>query len=506
MTAPDSSTPDWILKARELAIRTARTVRDSLLLAEHAVKNAAEIYKAVDRDTRTVARDAVALWHATAEAGREMQARAQATPRVARVLSEMVRLATAYRLIHLKAAFLSPERAAAELDALHAKEAARVRVFCEELGGGILKVGQFVSCRADLLPAPWLAELSLLQDRVPPEDPEAIRALLEAELGKPIAEVFAEFDVTPIAAASLAQVHRATLHGGRDVAVKIQRPNIAQVIGSDRRALALLADLLGPILPGLDAKAVATELARSLEAELDYRAEARHASAFRAALAPIGVSVPEIDPALSTDKILVMDLVVAGERLVDYVQASYQREDGVADRERVLALLARSVADAVLVHGLVHADPHPGNFLVRPGGELVLLDFGAVTVLTEDERQAYVALLPVMFAGDLQKMLPLLERLGFHAPDPEVPAIYAREVIGRVLASNDLSGIDPRAELERGLAIAREHPGLIVPGHFVQLGRSLAGLAGLFLAHAPSLQLGKLLLETVIRAGQGGRG
>jgi len=498
MTAPDSSIPAWLLRARELARRTARTVRDSLVLAEHAVKNAAEIVKAVDRDSRAVAHDAVALWRATADAAREMQARAQATPRVARVLSEMVRLATAYRLHHLKAAFLSDERAEVELQALHAREAARVRALCEELGGGILKVGQFVSCRADLLPAAWLAELSQLQDRVPADAPDAVRALLEEELGRTIEEVFASFEVEPIAAASLAQVHRATTLDGRPVAVKIQRPGIAQVIGSDRRALALLADLLGPILPGLDAKAVATELARSLEAELDYRAEAAHAAAFRAALSGIGVAVPEIDTTLSTGRVLVMELV-AGERLVDFVVASYGR-DATEERERVLASLARSVADAVLVHGLVHADPHPGNFLVRPGGELVLLDFGAVTVLTEDERRAYVELMPVMFAGDMARMLPLLTRLGFSAPDPEVPAIYAREVIGRVLASNDLSGIDPRAELERGLAIARDHPGLVVPGHFVQLGRSLAGLSGLFLVHAPTLQLGKLLLETVVRA------
>ncbi|MFO0746861.1 MAG: AarF/UbiB family protein [Myxococcota bacterium] len=499
MSNPTDVSNRWLDAMRDLVGRTAQTVRQSLAMADRVVQNAAELVAGLDRDARSVARDAVQLWATVAEAGREMQAHAQATPRMTRVLGEVVRLAGAYRLYNLKAPFLAPEAAKAALDATHRREAARVRAFCEELGGGVLKVGQFLSCRADLLPEPWLAELSLLQDRVPPEPPEVIAAFLEAELGGPLAEKLPGFDVTPIAAASLAEVHVARLPDGTPVAVKVQRPGIAEVIATDRRALSMVAELLASLVPQVDGRTVARELARSLEDELDYRAEADHAEAFAAALGHLGVIVPRIHREVSTGRVLVMELVEA-ERLNDFLLGSLTREGGEAQREKVLETLARATAEAVLVHGLIHADPHPGNFLVASDARLVLLDFGAVARLTDDERRGYVELLPLVFAGDVTRATALVEKLGFAADDPAVPMMYVREVVASVLASQDLSTIDPRAEMERGLALAQAHPGLKVPAHFVQLGRSLAGLAGLFFAYKPKLALGRIMLETLVRA------
>ncbi|MCC6625154.1 MAG: AarF/ABC1/UbiB kinase family protein [Deltaproteobacteria bacterium] len=488
MTAADpTSSPSSILS------RLAGTIDRSLTLVEQVVRRAGELARAVDRDGRQTARDAVLLWDAVVRAADEARATAGTTPRIARVLGEVARVAAAYRLFHVTSAWRDEAGRQAALEALHARQAERVRVMCTELGGGVLKVGQFLSCRADLLPRAWITELATLQDRVPPEAPDAIVALLEAELGGPLADVLPGFDPTPVAAASLAQVHFAT-HADRPVAVKVQRPGIGQVIAADRRAMRLVADALGTALP-FDATTVLTELARSLHDELDYPAEARYAAAFREALAPLGVRVPAIHH--TTDRVIIMERV-DGARLTDFLDAA-----PLDLRDRVLEALARATAEAVLVHGLVHADPHPGNFLVVDGDDgpaLALLDFGAVTTLTDEERRAYLELLPALFGGQVERAAQLLQRLGFVARDPQVPVAYAREVIGRVLASDDLSGIDPRAELERGLAMARANPDLVVPPHFVQLGRSLAGLAGLFLTYKPRLPLGRVVLETLARA------
>ncbi|MCA9519185.1 MAG: AarF/ABC1/UbiB kinase family protein, partial [Myxococcales bacterium] len=174
----------------------------------------------VRRDARAVRDDSAALW-ATASA---RAALAKETPRFARIVSESLGIIARYRVHQARAEHLDPDVAARRLDALHTRAAERATALCEELGGGVLKLGQTLSARRDLLPAPWVVALARLQDRVPAEATEAVEAALTAAYGAPPSEVFAAFEPEPVAAGSLAQVHRATLEGGERVVLKIQRP------------------------------------------------------------------------------------------------------------------------------------------------------------------------------------------------------------------------------------------------------------------------------------------
>jgi ubiquinone biosynthesis protein len=478
----------------EIVSRARDTALDVLQLAGNAARRAVALVEVIHRDGRQVAVDAVQLWSALRAAADEAAAAWQATPRIAAILKEVARVAAAYQWHTLKAGFL-PETARAAADAaFHTAEAARVTARLEALGGGILKAGQLLSARTDLLPAAWTSALAALQDRVAPEAPAAIAEALAAAFGDP-ASVFADFDPTPVAAASIAQVHRARLHDGRDVAVKVRRPGITTLIAQDQRALTLIGELVGARAPGLDLAPFLAEIARGLGEELDLRDEAAMGLRFAAALSP-DTRVPTAAlPA--TEAVLVMDFI-EGQRLPDFLRGASR-----ADKDALLTALARATADAILVHGLIHADPHPGNFLVTTHPEtgrhqLVMLDFGAALALTDAERHAYLGLLPALFGRNEARVAELLAELGFSAPDPSAPAAFALG-LATSLVPERLADVDLEAELERGLALARTYPGLVVPPHFVRLMRALGALGGLFLAERPDVDLQRLLMQSLMR-------
>jgi ubiquinone biosynthesis protein len=481
----------------EVVSRARDTTLHVLQLAANVTRRAVALAEVIHRDGRQVALDAVRLWSALRSAADEAAAAWQATPRIAAILKELARVAAAYQWHTLKVGFLSEASRAAADEAFHNAEAARVTARLEVLGGGILKAGQLLSARTDLLPAAWTDALSALQDRVAPEDPAAIEAALAEAFGDPTT-VFAAFDATPVAAASIAQVHRARLHDGRDVAVKVRRPGIAALIAQDQRALTLIGELIGARAPGLDLAPFLAEIARGLGDELDLRDEAAMGRRFAAALAP-DTRVPTAAlPA--TESVLVMDFI-EGQRLPDFLQGAHR-----AERDALLTALARATADAILVHGLIHADPHPGNFLVATHAEtgarqLVMLDFGAALALTEPERRAYLALLPALFGRNEARVAELLETLGFSAPDPAAPAAFALG-LATSLVPERLADVDLEAELARGLALARTYPGLVVPPHFVRLMRALGALGGIFLAERPDVDLQRLLMASLMRGAQ----
>lgn len=293
----------------------------------------------------------------------------------------------------------------------HRRGGGRVLDAAEALGGTLIKAGQFASSRPDLLPAAYTETLSSLQDRVPPRPFAVIEEAVVRQLGRPITEVFSEFDEEPLAAASIAQVHRARLLDGREVAVKVQYPGVAALISADLDALEAIFEAVARLEPGIRLKPIADYLRWTLPLELDFRREARSIQELGDALADRDdVVVPGVVGGISTERLLVMDLV-RGVKITD-------KDALVAagiDPAEVAILLNDVYADQLFRRGILHADPHPGNLLVqsvegRP--RLVLLDHGLTVSLESSFISALEKMVAALGEGDLDSLTGTLREAG----------------------------------------------------------------------------------------------
>ena len=272
-----------------------------------------------------------------------------------------------------------------------------VRETFEELGLTFLKFGQVLAMRRDLLPGAYIDELELLHDQLPALGFDAVRATVEAELGAPLTDLFASFSEAPLAAATIAQVHDATLQDGRHVAVKVQRPDLEEMIATDIAALTYLVTLgetLFPRLRALDLPVLVSEFANSLNRETDFSHEARSIMLFRTALADIpDLWIPAVVAECSSENVLTMEFS-DGERVDLYARLHPE------EMPRLINILVRLTLQTIFEEGLFHADPHPGNVLVLPDGRLSLLDFGMTGELDEQMRESLTLLLEAVVKGD----------------------------------------------------------------------------------------------------------
>jgi len=471
-------------------------------LIKHVGVRVNQFAEDVARDAGEVARDAEALARAAQVQWAGLREGAKATPRLGRVVAAGSKLLALWRWHRLRA--LARGEDPVDNPVIHAALAKAAREACVELRGGILKIGQIASCRPDLLPAPWIEELSHLQDRVPPVPVEGIIAEIERELGGPVVDRFAFFDPEAIAAASLAQVHAARLPDGRDVVIKVQVPGIGDVIEADIAALRVLARLARDVIPGVDLAPIVAELSVALITELDYRHEAEHIVEFAAAarLSGDSVVVPAVVPELSTDRILVMERI-EGERLSDAIERVTAAGE-LAARDAICAAIVSSVARQVFVHGIVHGDPHPGNFLVTPAGKLAVLDFGCVLRLSAAERAAWARLFAALIARDEVRAAHELHAIGFEAPAEADLLGLGATIVDALRPGQDVASIDFNAQLaemaERLSAVGRAGASIKIPPSFVLLSRVLATLAGLLVRYQPRLQPFALLAPFVMAA------
>ncbi|MFC4587511.1 ABC1 kinase family protein [Sphaerisporangium corydalis] len=286
-----------------------------------------------------------------------------------------------------------------------------------ELKGGAMKLGQALSIFEAALPpeiaGPYRATLTKLQDAAPPLPASTVRAVLTEQLGDDWRENFLEFDETPTAAASIGQVHKAVWHDGREVAVKIQYPGAGKALLTDFNQLARLGKLFGVLLPGLDIKAVLGELRERISEELDYlrEAEAQHGFA-QAYLDDPDFFVPDVIAA--NEQILVTEWM-EGTPLSKVISAGTKEQ-----RDHTGLLFVRFLFSAPARAGMLHADPHPGNFRVLPDGRLGVLDFGAVNRMPEGYPEVFGTLTRIFNKGDMPTVVQGLRDEGFIRPHIEV--------------------------------------------------------------------------------------
>ncbi|MDQ3911335.1 MAG: AarF/UbiB family protein [Actinomycetota bacterium] len=299
----------------------------------------------------------------------------------------------------------------------HGRGAGRVLDAAKALGGTLVKAAQFASSRPDLLPAPYIESLSELQDRVPPQPWSVIEGAVAREIGRPVREVFEEFDHEPIASASIAQVHRARLTDGRQVAVKVQYPGISNLIEMDLAALESIFGAISRLEPSVGLWPILSYLRWTLPMELDFRREAEVIGNLREALAHRkDAVVPEVIRGLNTERLLVMEFM-EGIKITDrrgLVNAGIEPE-------RVASLLTDVYAEQLFERGVFHADPHPGNLFVQLGPEgpvLVLLDHGLTISVPDELVAAMREAIEALQEGDFEALTGALKRAGLDlSPD-----------------------------------------------------------------------------------------
>ena len=368
-----------------------------------------------------------------------------------------------------------------------ARLARSVRLAMEDGGVTFVKLGQVLSTRRDVLPAEFISELSRLQDDAVGVPWPAIEQVLRSELGAEVDELFASFDRQPIAAASIAQVHAATLLSGARVVVKVRRPDVSQTVDRDLDITGRLAARLERSTSwgrAVGAAGLAAGFAAALREELDLRVEARNMTSVAAASdsrGNDGIAIPVPYQPLCTAGVLVM------ERLDGRPLAAIDARTP-AD---VRAALARSLLDCllrqVMLEGTFHADPHPGNVLLLADGRLGLLDFGSVGRMDAGLRTALQRLLLALDRGDpaglADALLEVVERPG------ELDEPRLERMLGRFLARHTGPGITPDVTMFTDLfRIVSEH-GLAVPPEIAAVFRALATMEGTLTQLAPGFDI-----------------
>jgi len=364
----------------------------------------------------------------------------------------------------------------------------RLRLALEELGPTFIKLGQVLSTRPDLIPPAYVAELTKLQDTVPPEPWEPIREQIESELGGSISELFATVGKEPIAAASLAQVHPATLHDGAPVVIKAQRPGIEEVIEVDLEILQDVAELLEgrvPLARMYDLPEIARGFAATLRMELDFYREGHNAERFRENFASNPhLCVPEVSWGFTTRRVLVMERI-SGIK-IDDVEAL---DEAGYDRHQIAVNAARMVLKEVLEDGFFHADPHPGNFVVMPDEVIGAMDFGMVGQLSYRLRTDLTRLYIAVVQMDEQSIVDQLIRMG--ATTRSVDRIALQQDLARLLRKYrglPLHAIRAREVMQDVTPVAFRHH-LRLPPELWLLGKTLAMLEGVALKLDPNFDI-----------------
>jgi len=356
--------------------------------------------------------------------------------------------------------------------------AERVRMALEELGPTFVKLGQILSTRPDLIPLEYLQELTRLQDDVPPFSYEEVREIIQLETGKTPEEVFQHFEKTPLAAASIGQVHKARLKDGEELAVKVQRPGIRKIIEVDLEIMLHLASLMERHVEGAKTHhptRIVEEFAQSLEKEIDYTIEASHIERFaRQFMDDETIYVPKVFHEITTKRILVMEFIEG----IKASEVDHLRQEEY-DFQEIAARGADLTMKQVFVHGFFHADPHPGNIFILPNNVICYLDFGMMGRINRQEREDFADLVTHVVQRDEKRLPGALLKLAEYEEEPNKGELE-RDLAGFIdqYLYCPLRELEVGRLLERLLEILTKHRLHLKPDLFLMI-KALSSVEGL---------------------------
>jgi ubiquinone biosynthesis protein len=421
-------------------------------------------------------------------------------PRYRQILTTLVRYGyqDVVAALHLEGLVRPIERVALGDGVPPQDRAQRLRLVFEDLGPTFVKLGQLLSTRPDLLPESYINELAGLRDDVRPFSFDQVEKILREEFDRPASEVFASIDRTPVASASISQVHRAVLPDGRVVALKVRRPDITKVVQADLDIIKNLAQLLERRLPTLAPYrpiALAREFERTLKRELDFSAERRTMQRCRIQFASDPTAhIPLVFEEFSTPRVIAMEFV-EGVAINDLQGI---RALG-AEPGAVAVTGARILLKQIFELGFFHADPHPGNLRVLPGGVIAPLDYGMFGRLDGKTRERIADLLIGLLSQDTDRVLRALEALDVRG-EPLDPRGFHRD-LGELVASYSeltLEAIELGPLLRELIGFVRTHH-LHIPPALVLLVRSLVTIEGVGRRLDPHFDISRQL-EPYLRA------
>lgn len=376
-------------------------------------------------------------------------------------------------------------------NALVTKQAKTYKKTALELGGLLVKLGQFLSTRADIMPASFIEELEGLTDQVTPVPSQKALQLLDDEWGKPHSEYLKDITSKPVASASIGEVYRAVLHNGSEVAIKIQRPDIERILHADFKAVRIviwLAKKLSSLSKQIDLDLLYNEMTDVIGAELNFIEEMKNGRGFAKRFPDMtGVKFPVYYDKYTTRKVLVMEWI-EGSKITDLAFL----EKHHIDRKNLSDRLFRLFLEQILVGGQFHADPHGGNILIRSDGTLVLIDFGMVVNITQEDADAMFVVTEGIIFKQYDQVIDGLEAMNFLLPNADRKVLAsAIEKVVKAYESNDLydmNGIVVENLLQDLQVIVRTQP-VQMPAEFAFLGRAVSVFVGVLYILDPTIDL-----------------
>ena len=383
-----------------------------------------------------------------------------------------------------------------QFDVLHGLTPVKMRLMFEALGPTFVKVGQILSMRSEILPQSFCDELAKLRADADPMPYSTVLDVLAAEYGRPADEVFAHIDPKPLGSASLAQVHRATLKTGEDVAIKVQRPGVRETMAQDvsiMRSIAKAATKVIRTSQIVDLKGVVEELWDTFESETDFLIEARNLAEFkRFSVRFKYMDCPTVYVELCTEHVVVMEYI-------DGISVSHpgQLIDAGYDLKEIGTKLVDNYATQILDDGFFHADPHPGNILIR-GGQIILIDLGMTGRLDQRTRAVLKEMIFAVAKQDSPALAEGLLRFAGTEADPEdYPALLADlDVIVKEFGTVDLAELDIAAFLTALTQMAGRH-NIEVPSTVTTIGRALVTLEGLLDEFIPDVNMIEIISDHI---------